>query len=115
MKTYRILGILWFALCCFGSLNMGSFRGIHPVAPFVWIIIALYCLLIFAGLVASIFLVIGRFWPRWIISLLAIFVAFFGIASIVTSGTFQILPCVICVFALATPVLLFLPRHEPVA
>jgi hypothetical protein len=33
----------------------------------------------------------------------------------VTSGTFQILPCVICVFALATPVLLFLPRHEPVA
>jgi hypothetical protein len=115
MKTYRILGFLWFALCFFGCCNFGSFCGIQPTAPFVWFIIALFCLLVFTGLVASIFLFFGKLWPRWIISLLAIVMGFFIIASIVTSGSLGIATCLICAFALATPVLLFLPRHEPVA
>src|SRR2546427_8699365 len=115
MKAHRILGILWFALCCFTCFNMlRSFPTIQPVAPFVWFVLVSYCLLNLAGVVASMFLFRGALWTRWILCLLAIFMAFVGIASIVTSGSLSIWNGVVCVFALVSPILLFLPRHEPV-
>jgi drug/metabolite transporter superfamily protein YnfA len=120
MKTHRILGILWLALCCNSVINLlRALMELHPTASGLWVawfVFAGSCLLYVAGMVASIFLFRGARWARWLIALVAIQMVVFGpIASIVIQKSLPIWAAFSGVFALVSLVLLFLPRHEPVA
>jgi hypothetical protein len=116
MKIYRILGILWLALCCFTCFNLlRSFSTIQPVAPIVWVLLVFLWAAGFGWHCGEHIFVSWGFWARWIISSLAVFMAFVGIASILTSRSLSITNAAVCAFALVTPVLILLPKREPVA
>jgi hypothetical protein len=122
MKTYRILGIFWLLFCGYGCFNflrellaLPGTTGLWPV----WFVLAGLCLLDLAGIVASIFLFRGAKWARWFVGLFAAFTALCGIAYIMMARSLHSYTvCIIagvCVFATISVVLLFLPKHEPVA
>ena len=119
MKTHRILGILWLALCGYSAFNL--FRGlleIHPDAPGLWVALVwlgISCLLYLAGMTAAIFLFRGARWARWVIAPVAIFMALTTIAYIVALKSFPIWAVIFVVISVVSLPLLFLPRHEPVA
>jgi hypothetical protein len=124
MKKHRILGILWAVYCCYSSFNLlREMLRLHPAdQPDLWIawsVLALLCLIDMAGIVASIFLFRGARWARWFVGSLAGFVLFSGIAYFLLQAVLQrplpVFTIGPCVFALASLVILFLPRHEPVA
>jgi hypothetical protein len=119
MKTHRILGILWLALCCYFVVNLlRALAELHPTAGDMWVawfVLAGYCLLYFAGIVASIFLFRGARWARWFIAVLAFLEAFATTAYLVTSKSFHVWSSVCIALAVVSLVLLFLPKHEPVA
>jgi hypothetical protein len=123
MKRDRILGVLWAVFCSYGSFNLlREMLRLHPTdQPGLWVAwatLALFCLIDLAGIVASIFLFRGARWARWFVGLFAVFIVLSDIACIVLQRSlpvwtiFTIGPCV---FALASLVILFLPRHEPAA
>ena len=72
-------------------------------------------LLLLAGIVASCFLYRGALWARRFIGLIALLYVVAGIAQIVQFRTISLLGGLSAIFALVSLVLLFLPRHEPVA
>jgi len=116
MKTHRILGILWFALCCYSVVNLlRALVELRATAGPAWSVLAVSCLLYLAGIVASIFLFRGARWARWFIAVLAVWEAFATTAYLVTSKSFHIWSGFCIVLAVVSLVLLFLPRHEPVA
>ena len=119
MKTYSILGILWLALCCYSVVNLlRALVELHPTAGGLWVawyVLAGSCLLYFAGIVASIFLFRGARWARWFIAVLAVWEAFATTAYLVTSKSFHVWSGFCIVLAVVSLVLLFLPKHEPVA
>jgi hypothetical protein len=118
MKPHRILGILWAVYCCYGSFNLlRTLLSFHPtpgqeVARYV---LASFCLMNLAGIVASIFLFRGARWARWFVGLLAVFVVLGSIASILSQRSLPVWTIGPSVFALVSLVILFLPRHEPAA
>ena len=89
--------------------------GLWPV----WFVLAGFCLLDLAGIVASIFLYRGARWARWFIGLYAVFTVLSGIAYMVMARSLHTYTvCIgasVCVFATMSVVLLLLPKHEPVA
>jgi hypothetical protein len=119
MKTYRILGILWLALCCYYAFNLiRVLLAFHPIAAGLWVawsVLAGSCLLYFVGIVASIYLFRGARWARWIIAVIAVYRVFGNITFVVTLKTLPIWTATSVVIALVSLGLLFLPRHEPVA
>lgn len=131
MKKNRILGILWLAFCSYSSFNLlQALQSLHPVAPGQEVaryVLASLCLIFLAGIVGSIFLFREATWARWIVSLVAIIVAlgtltFIVIYWLLPVVTYRSLPVwfpvwcsVTSIFALVSLVLLFSPRHEPVA
>jgi len=119
MKTYRILGILWLAFCCYYSFNeCRALLALHPTAAGLWVawfVLAGFFLVFMAGIVASIFLFRGARWARWFIGLIAIFVVFSSICVIVTLRLLPMWTACSCVFALVSLVLLFSTRQKPVA
>ena len=119
MKTYRILGILWLALCCYFSFNeVRALLMFHPANPsqdIVWFVFGIYCLVYLTGIVASIFLFRGAFWARWAVGLVISIQVVTNIAFVVRYGSFSVAGSIFYLFALTSLVLLFLPRHEPVA
>ena len=119
MKTHRILGILWLALCCYSCFNeFRALLALHPTAAGLWVawsVLAGFCLMYLAGIVASIFLFRGARWARWVVALVATVVAFGCATYVVTQKTLPVWAASSGVFALISLPLLFLPRHEPVA
>ena len=133
MKKNRILGILWLAFCSYSSFNLlQTLQSLHPHAPEVAqtlqslhpvdpeyevarFFLVFSCLIFLAGIVASIFLFRGAIWPRWIVALIAIFVVLGNIGYIVSYRSLPVWAASRCVFAIVSLVLLFLPKHEPVA
>jgi hypothetical protein len=122
MKIYRTLGILWLLFCGYGCFNflrdllaLPGTTGLWPV----WFVLAGFSLLDLAGIVASIFLYRGARWARWFVGLFAVFTALCDIANMVMARSLHTYTvCIIAsvfVFATASVVLLFLPKHEPVA
>jgi hypothetical protein len=119
MKTHRILGILWLALCSYFCFNLlRALLELHPTAGGLWVawsVLAGSCLLYLAGIVASIFLVRGRPGARWLLGFIALIVLLQDTAFFVTMKQVPIQSAVICCFAVLSTALLFWPRHEPVA
>jgi len=116
MKIHRILGILWLALCCYSVLNLlRALLEIPPTAGAAWWVLVVDCLLYLVGIVACIFLFRGARWARWFIAVLAVWEAFATTAYLVTSKSFHIWSGFCIVLAVVSLVLLFLPKHEPVA
>jgi hypothetical protein len=118
MKSYRILGILWLAFCCYACFNeLRALLAIHPTKglwPAVWVH-AGFCLLFLAGIVASLFLFRGTRWARWLVGSLAVFLAVADIAYIVTTKSLPTWTICLGVFVIVSLVLLILPKPEPVA
>ena len=119
MKTYRILGILWLANCCFCVFNLAkALLGLHKTPGGIWaagsVLVAL-CLMYLAGIVASIFLFRGANWARWFIALVALLVAFGAFGTMVSQRSLPAWAVSSGVFAVVSLVLLLLPRHGPVA
>jgi len=123
MKTYRILGILWLALCSFMAFlliwRLCQLIGFEltKFRPTLLFFKVLFMGLIYlAGVIVSIFLIRGARWARSFLGLFAVFNAILVIWSVVDDRPFSI-----CwadglgLFALVSAVLLFWPRHEPVA
>ena len=113
MKTQRILGTLWFLLFSFilvfwlwqfmeeSSPESGYFRAFaSPVFLF--------------GVIASALLIRGARWPRIPIGIMAFLITILVVWEIWNSGWRWPDGC-LGIFALVSVVLLFLPRHEPVA
>jgi hypothetical protein len=119
MKTHRILGILWLALFCYSCfIEFRALLTLYPSAAGLWgtwFVIALFCLIYLAGIVASIFLFRGARWARWFIALFAVYAVFGCISCFATQKSLPVGVAVSGVFALVSLPLLFLPRHEPVA
>ena len=119
MKINRILGILWLALCGSSVFNLlRAMQGLHPTAAGLWIamsVLAGACLLYLAGMVASLFLMRGASWARWLIAVVAVWEAFSTAAYMVVSKSFHAWSGFCIVLAVVTLVLFFLPKHEPVA
>ena len=117
MKTYRILGILWFAFCCYACLN--EFRavlGIHPTAGLwpAWCVLAGFCLLYLTGIVASLFLFRGARWARRTVGFVAFVVLLSGMASIASQKAVPVWAIGPGLFALVSLAVLFLSKHESV-
>jgi len=119
MKIHRILGIFWLALCCYSVFNLlRALLELHPTTGGLWVawsVLAAFCVMYLAGIVASIFLFRGARWARWFIALVALLAAFGSIGTIVTQQSFPVWAVFSGVFAIVSLVLLFLPTHEPVA
>ena len=117
MKTYRILGILWLADCCYCLFNLiRAMLELHPTAGGLWAawsVLAAFFLIYLAGLVASIFMFRGARWARWFIAAIALLAAFGAFGNIVTQKSFPLWAVFSAVFSLASLALLFLSRHEP--
>ena len=122
MKTQRILGILWLALCgplgilVSWELSHNAISNPQVVASSPRFYFAtLLCLLYLAGGLTGIFLYRGTPWAHRFVGLIAALILIVTVAKhIFTFGT-TIWCDSVAVFALVSLVLLFLPRHEPVA
>jgi|ERR1700677_1824620 hypothetical protein len=118
MKTHRILGILWLALCSYcGFETLPALFPVHTdtvIRNFSWYYLAFSCLIYLAGVVASIFLLRGKREARWIVGSVAAFMVLSIIATIYTVGSVSILSAVFGLFAVVSLMLLFFPKHEPV-
>ena len=88
---------------------------IPPTAGAAWWVLVVDCLLYLVGIVASIFLFRGARWARWFIAVLAVWEAFGTTAYLVISKSFHIWSGFCIVLAVVSLVLLFMPKHEPVA
>jgi hypothetical protein len=118
MKLYRILGILWFAFCCYGCFDQVRAMFALPLLARMWIpwcVLIVLCLLYLCGVMASWFLIRGARWARWYITALAILVAFAGVYYMLWSWNFPAWRLCVTTFSGVSLVLLLLPKHEPVA
>ncbi len=118
-KKHRILGLLWLALCGYSVFNLlRAMQGLPPTAAglgVAWSVLAGSCLMYLAGMVASVFLMRGANWARWYIAVLAVWEAFATAAFMVVSKSFHAWSVFCIVLAVVSLVLLFSPKHEPVA
>jgi peptidoglycan/LPS O-acetylase OafA/YrhL len=117
MKIQRTIGSLWLALFSFGiclwiwqfamKINQGDF-GTHAfLTPFFLF-----------GVVASIFLIRGARWAHIAIVIMASLIGVLITWNILQTGwrwSDKWADDSLCVFSLASVVLLLIPRHEPVA
>lgn len=120
MKTDRVLGVLWFALCGHASVSLLlplSHIFISPkLRPTPELGLGLLLSGIFlTGAVASIFLFRGARWARRYVGWIAILTVVFHITQMMAGATFSAVGLAFTLFALVSVVLLLLPRHEPVA
>ena len=120
MKTQRILGILWLALCCIATIQMARLLSRVVGAPHFtpqadFFAALLLCLAYIVGAVASIFLFWGAHWARICVGLVASMTLIFAVVQNVRGQPLSVLGCAIDFIALVSVVLLFWPRHEPVA
>ena len=129
MKTQRILGILWLAVGSYIGISVlykywflwqaifsGSYSQPGPGGSGPPLIFAAMCgpLYLF-GAVTGIFLFRGARWARISIGAIALYTVIFLLVRIMMWKRFPDWDGVLGVFALVSLVLLFLPRHEPVA
>jgi|SRR5208337_2422367 len=116
MKTQRILGVLWVAICglC-GILLLSNLPSISRVVPSGRFYVAtLLGLLYLAGAVAGFVLFSGARWARGLAGVVAVLILIATIAQIAVFG----LPgmCgVVGVFAMISAALMFFPRHDTAA
>ena len=114
---YRILGILWLALCGF-LLYWFLWERYETILAHtenqtgICHILDAICLICFTGVVASVFLIRGTFWARILVSILAmlivIYCIIFGIVLGFGLGAWAV---VIAIFSLFSAFLLLFPRR----
>ena len=120
MKTHRILGILWLAYCSFYGISLlwqlvsFVFAPKARITPDLFLAISV-CLLYLAGAVASIFLFRGVQWARRFVGLVAAFTVIAAVAQIIAFRSLSIAGGFCSLFAIISVVLIFFPKHEPVA
>ena len=121
MKTYRVLGILWLAFCGYSGisqilqlLHLGISHPDDILSP-IFLLACLVSILLLSGVVASWFLFRDALWARRFIGLIALLCVIAGIAQIFSFRTISVWGGISVAFALVSVVLLFWPRHEPVA
>jgi hypothetical protein len=122
MKTQRILGILWLALCSFTGLSLLwqlshiFFTDLSKFRPTPDLFLAiLMCLVYLAGAVASFYLFRGARWARRFVGLIAVLSVIACIGQIIACRSLPFLGGVFSLFAIVSALLLFWPKHEPVA
>jgi peptidoglycan/LPS O-acetylase OafA/YrhL len=112
MKIQRILGILWFAVFSY-ILVLWLWQFMEKTIPYSVYFRVLACPVFVFGALASIFLFRGARWARFTIGNIALFIL--GLMIVEISESFLSRPDGwLGLFALASFVLLFCPRHEPV-
>jgi hypothetical protein len=121
MKTHRIVGMLWMILCGVPSIYFLLFllQVYHSIPRVIFTLdfdlAVLFCLLALAGAVAAFPLYRGAVWARRFVGVDGVLIMLGALTWFVT---FQSLPSSVVSFsvlAIISLVLLFLPRHEPVA
>jgi peptidoglycan/LPS O-acetylase OafA/YrhL len=113
MKTQHILGILWFALFSF-ILIFWLWQFMEKTSPESGYFRVLTSPVFLFGAIASFFLFRGAQWARIAIGIIALLIAVLVTWLFLKSG-WRWPDGSLGVFALASVVLLFLPRHDPVA
>lgn len=117
MKTYRVLGIVWFLICCL--CVYWSVRGVLTASPpylrghlMLLLIIVAQGLVYVAGAIASILLFRGVAWARWIVGVIAL-MELPACIDLFRKGH-QVLPlgCTFSAVALVSLVLLFWPGRK---
>jgi hypothetical protein len=121
MKTHRVQGTLWMAICGFsGILYLWMLlHGVifHPKifsSPRLFSA-TLLCLLYLAGAMAGISLFRGAWWARRFVGLITVLTVVATIATFVAYRSLPGLYYIVSAFEIISFVLLFSPRHEPVA
>jgi hypothetical protein len=119
MMTFRVLGAFWLALCCYHAFNIVhgllTFRPKRPLNVWFWIAYTLAGSEVLVGIVASIELILGATWARWLISFNCIFemVSYYSKTIVPPKAPFRIRDHIYLAFALISLVILFWPKHEP--
>jgi hypothetical protein len=123
MKTQRILGILWMAVCCFlvvfwftehsyiFFMPHFSLKRLSLTSHFQ--IIASPVLLF--GAVASFFLFCGARWARFSVGLIALSIAIIVLWAVLALGMRPVWDPYLAVFALLSAIVLLVPRRHSVA
>ena len=118
-KINRILGSLWLALSGYSVFNLlRALQALHPTAAGLWLawsVLAGTCMLYLVGMVAGVCLFRGANWARWSIAVLAVWEAFSTAAYLVVSKSVHAWSGFCILLAVVSLVLLFWPKHEPVA
>jgi hypothetical protein len=113
MKTHRILGILWFILCCFCIFNSIRIPLTFPILDrFYYYVFAVFGTIYLGGALASIFLFRGAKWARWVVGSLSVLMLMVSAGVIVQGRSFSAWVALLGIFSLASIVMLFLTRHE---
>jgi hypothetical protein len=124
MKIQRILGVFWLAFCGYNSIlfawkaSQAAFipNSTAHNTPLLSLFLGLFfCLVFLSSAVASIFLIRGAAWARRFFRLFALLVLIMTVIPALATLQFHLLDAVFCLFAVISAVLLFSPRHEPVA
>jgi hypothetical protein len=126
MMTFRVLGAFWLAFCCYHAFNIvhGSltFRPKRPLNVWFWIAYTLAGSETLVGIVASIELILGATWARWLLSLNCIFqmtyyfskteMAYYYSKTVWPhKNPFRIWDHIVLAFALVSLVILFWPQR----
>jgi hypothetical protein len=115
MKTYGILGILWLVVSCFSAYcvidTIILVFPAHP-GPRLCFILGASLFLNLVAIVASLFLTRGDTWARWLLCVLAVFVAVSAVLQIVRSHAFPIVVAVYGLFGLVSAVVLFRTKRD---
>jgi uncharacterized membrane protein len=118
MKTHHIIATLWLVLCSiFGVSILWGFR---PSAPKYESTLQFYMAILFGvaylfGVVASIFLFRGARWARIFIGIVALLSMLSCVMQYISYRSLPAWGIALGVFSLISVVLLFWPKHEPVA
>ena len=118
MKTQRILGISWLIFCGYFGLLL-LWQLLHGIVlkarPTPDLYIGIFaCAVYLYGIVASVFLFRGARWARRGVSRVAA-LTLIGVVAQFIALWFSWFAFGVGLFALASLVLLFMARHEPVA
>jgi hypothetical protein len=119
MMTLRVLGAFWLALYCYHGFNLLhgilTFRPKRSPNVWFWYGYTLAGSETLVGIVASIELILGATWARWLLSLNCVFqmVAYYSKTVVPPKKPFVVRDHIYLAFALVSLVILFWPRHEP--
>jgi hypothetical protein len=123
MKTHHIIGMLWFGFCIYDGVQSlceikylvdHRIPGVTVHSPDFHLGVLL-CVFHWVGVLPSVFLFRGAKWARVFVGLYAAIFAGISILACTERVGFISVWGVFGLFGIISSVLLFWPRHEPVA
>ena len=114
--THRMLGAIWMTVCVYFIVNLvGAVYRFHPDRLDTLSIDLLFALLYLAGAASGFCLLIGRRWPRIVVSIVALLVvtaSLIGLFAFFDALPYSFVAITFDIFALASAgVLLFSRKH----